>query len=116
MPDDAVCHTVTLDVSSDEYSQVEKLFAATMPVPQPQLANDDLMTFQWQHIVKIERIQNPLLYTQYMAKKNDIGQHNSSGLNEKVLFYGCSRSVTNQIIHCGFSSKFAGNNGMYIPS
>ena len=112
MPEDTICHMVTLDVSSDEYSQVKKLFTATMPVPQPQLTDDDLMPLQWNHIVKIQRIQNPLLYTQYTARKKRISQCNSSGFqNERKLFYGCTQDVTDKIIHCGFSTTFAGNNG-----
>lgn len=111
MPDNTICKTVTLDASSDEYSQVKRLFTATMPTPQQQSSISDL---QWHHIVKIERIQNPALYTRYATRKKDIGERNSSGLkNERKLFYGCTQDVADKIIHWGFSTVFAGNNGMH---
>ena len=109
MSDDTICHMVTLDASSNEYSQVKKLFTATMPVPQQQFTMCD---FHWNHIVKIERIQSPALYTQYMNRKKGIGECNSSGLkNEMKLFYGCRQDVVDKISHWGFDITFAGNNG-----
>ena len=113
MSDDTTCQMVTLDVNGDEYSQVKKLFTATMPTPQQQSTTCDILSFHWNHIVKIERIQNPSLYTQYATRKKGIGERNSSGLkNERKLFYGCHQDVKDKISHWGFNILFAGNNGM----
>ena len=53
---------VNLDVNSDEFSSVKKSFEDTCPSPQ---------TYQ---IVKIERVQNPVLYRQYMVQKMNMDQ------------------------------------------
>lgn len=111
MPDDTICQLVTLDVTSDEYSQVKKIFTSTMPTHQQQSTNNE---FQWHQIVKIERIQNPVLYTRYVATKKSTSEKNSSGFrNERTLFYGCPQEVTDKINHCGFNQTTAGNNGLF---
>lgn len=113
MPNDTMCQMVTLDTNSDEYSRVKKFFTATMPEPQQQSNACNILLFHWNHIIKIERIQSPALYTQYMTKKKRIGEHNSSGFkNERKLFYGCCQDVKDKISHWGFNITFAGNNGM----
>ena len=115
MSDDTTCQMVTLDVNGDEYSQVKKLFTATMPTPLQQSTTCDILSFHWNHIVKIERIQNPALYTQYATRKKGIGECNSSGLkNERKLFYGCHQDIKDKISRWGFNILYAGNNGMSL--
>ena len=114
MQDITTCQMVTLDTNSDEYCRVKKFFTATMPMPQQQSTTCDIMSFHWNHIVKIERVQSPALYTQYVTRKKGIGECNSSGFkNERKLFYGCHQDVKDKISHWGFNIVFARNNGIH---
>ena len=125
MPQGNVCHVVVLDPKSTEYAEVKSKFENTMPstsVPQPVPHLHNLLVTaskyasysgQWSHIVKIERIQNPFLYGQYVAKKKIMDQHNSKHtVNERELFHGCPEDVTGKISHHGFNRSFAGKNGI----
>ena len=99
MPPKKACLMVPLDVNGSEYSTVKHYFEQTMS--------------QAHQTVKIERVQNPELYKQYMIKKNAIEQRND-GIkieNERKLFHGCSGDVTEKICHQGFNRSFAGKNG-----
>ena len=90
-----------MDVNSDEFSSVKKSFQDTCPSPQ---------TYQ---IIKIERVQNPVLYRQYMVQ-NEHGSKNPTIQNERNLFHGCSGNVTKltkDISHKGFDRSFAGLHG-----
>ena len=101
MPPKTTCLMVTLDVNGSEYTAVKQYFEQTMS--------------QAHQIVKIERIQNTVLYKQYMVKKNAIEQRNPMNKeNERKLFHGCSGDVTEKICHQGFNRSFAGRNGKYI--
>jgi len=72
-------------------------------------------TKKYNHIVKIERIQNSTLYTQYMARKRIMDQQNSPGIeNEMELFHGCPSDVTDKISYQGFNRSFAGKNGIWL--
>jgi len=63
-------------------------------------------------IVKIQRIQNPMLYSQYNAKKKDMDKHNPTGhQNEWRLFHGTPGNVCPKINQQGFNRSFAGKNG-----
>ena len=98
MPPKTTCQMVTLDVNSSEYSTVKKYFEKTT-----------LHTYQF---VKIECVQNPVLYQHYMVKKSDMDQRNPANIeNERKLFHGCSGDVTEKICHQGFNRNFAGKNG-----
>lgn len=130
MPQGVACHAVTLDPKSAEYSEVKTEFEKTMAVlkiqqqpPQPshgtnilhgyRIATSAVYSGQWSQIVKIERIQNPFLHAQYVAKKKTMNQHNPHNtVNEKVLFHGCPGDVADKISHHGFNRSFAGKNGM----
>ena len=123
MPDGCVCHYEPLDVNSKEYNYVKNLFESSMPPPNLPAANNKNVKWtwtkqnlnQWHQIVKIERIQNPLLYSQYMGKKKAMDLHNPKGhQNERKLFHGCPKEVTEKISHLGFNRSFAGKNGNYI--
>ena len=129
MPQGVVCHVVTLDHKTTEYGEVKKKFEMTMqgqissgpplqkslhgivgpPVAYAQYSG------QYNQIIKIERIQNPFLHGQYVARKKTMDQQNPSGMmNERELFHGCPGDVVAKISHQGFNRSFAGKNGMYI--
>lgn len=83
---------VPVDVDSQEYSSVMEQLV--------------LFDTNYYEFVEIGRIQNPLLYTQYMVKKRYMEYYNIP--NEKRLFHGCSGDVTHKISHQGFDRGFAG--------
>ena len=96
MPLDEEYRMVVLDVNSDEFSAVKKSFESTCK------------TYQ---IVEIKRIQNPVLYRQYMVQKMHMDKKNPKTVNERTLFHGCSGNVTKDISHKGFNRSFAGLHG-----
>lgn len=98
MPPKTTCNLVTLDVKSNEFSVVKQCFENTMS--------------QMHQILKIERVQNSVLYRQYMVRKKDMDQRNPKTIqNERMLFHGCPGDVTEKISHLGFNRSFAGKNG-----
>jgi len=104
---------VALDVTGTEYREVKALFEVTVPVTQ--VRNVWTPSSRQDHgykIVKIQRVQNPQLYHQYVIRKKGMDQQNPSGYqNEMRLFHGCPKSVTEQISHQGFNRSFAVQNG-----
>ena len=101
MPPNTPYIMVTLDVNSDEYSSVKKHFESTLS-----------RTCQ---VVEIKRVQNPVLYKQYMVKKKDMDQKNRKTVpNERNLFHGCSGDVIKNISHQGFDRGFAGQHGKIL--
>ena len=63
--------------------------------------------------MKIERIQNPVLYNQYQIKKKDIEEHmTTNDPVEKELFHGTSSDDAKNICAHGFDRGFAGKNGL----
>ena len=117
MPQGATCHVVALDPEATEYDEVERKFETTMSsskIKQQQPSSHNTGG-QWSKIVKIERIQNPFLYAQYVAKKKTMDQHNPPNVvNERELFHGCPGDVAEKICHHGFNRSFAGKNGMQL--
>ena len=63
-------------------------------------------------IVSIERVQNPCLYKQYTAHKQEVEQNNSRhgkiSRNELQLFHGTSGSNVRSINRQGFNRTFCG--------
>ena len=131
MPVGVACHVVALSPNTTEYDEVKSKFERTMAssnVQQPsplhaagtlRVVSSRVLQYsnQWSQIVKIERIQNPFLHAQYVAKKKTMDQHNPSTIvNEKELFHGCPGDVAEKISHHGFNRSFAGKNGMYIDT
>ena len=119
MPQGATCYVVVLDPEATEYDEVKSKFEITMSsskINQQQPPSHNTVG-QWSKIIKIERIQNPFLYTQYVAKKKTMDQHNPSTIvNERELFHGCPGDVAEKISHHGFNRSFAGKNGMQLHS
>ena len=65
-------------------------------------------------IVKIQRIQNPAMYGQYIAKKKQLDTQNPQGFqNERWLFHGTSSTAVPQINQTNFNRSFRGQNGMW---
>ncbi|XP_041057609.1 poly(ADP-ribose) polymerase family member 14-related sequence 1 isoform X2 [Carcharodon carcharias] len=63
------------------------------------------------HIMKIERLQNPCLWKNYMIRKQLLEEKNPSGtINEKILFHGTAQNTLNSISHHGFNRSYAGRN------
>ena len=90
---------VDLALGSTEYNEVMQEFNKTMAP-----AN-------YNSIVKIQRIQNPMLYSQYTAKKKNMEKHNPSGYqNEWRLFHGTPANVCPQINQQGFNRSFGKEN------
>ena len=129
MPKGVACHIVALDPKSTEYSEVKSKFETSMgplkmqqnpPSSRGMAANIAMAQYmyagqQWSQIIKIERIQNPFLHAQYVAKKKTMDQHNPSNIvNERELFHGCPGDVAEKISHHGFNRSFAGKNGTYV--
>ena len=131
MPAGVVCHRVDLDPKSTEYGEVKSKFEMTMAslnINQHQSVSRHVHVVtragfqqayqysgQWSQIIKIERIQNPFLHAQYVAKKKTMDTHNPSSItNEKELFHGCPGDVAEKISHHGFNRSFAGKNGTYV--
>ena len=115
MPQEVPCRVVVLDPISTEYAEVKSKFENTMPPSSISQSNPPVGNYGSYsgHIVKIERIQNPFLYGQYVAKKKIMDQHNSKHtVNERELFHGCPEDVTGKISHHGFNRSFAGKNGI----
>ena len=122
---EAALHCVDLTPGSKEYNKVIQEFNKTMtmtsglstvqhqhmplhPVP----VQPSYQTNNYNSIVKIQRIQNPMLYSQYIAKKKDMDKHTPPGhQNEWRLFHGTPANVCPQINQQGFNRSFAGKNG-----
>lgn len=66
-------------------------------------------------IVTIERIQNPGLYGQYIAKKRELDSHNPASVqNERWLYHGTNESAISSINQNNFNRSLRGQNGRLI--
>ena len=98
---EAHVHMVTLLLTSEEYLEAEKKFNVTMAKGQ-----------HYSKIHSIQRLQNPILYSQYIARKKQMDRRNPTGHeNEKWLFHGTHFSVLENINTQGFNRIFKGKNG-----
>ena len=63
-------------------------------------------------IIKIQRIQNLVLYGQYIANKKNMDKKNKPGhQNEMLLYHGTSADTCPKINLQGFNRSFSGKNG-----
>jgi len=85
-------HTVQLSTDSSEYRDVVNKFQATVSAV---------------NVQKIERIQNPHLYQNYMLKKQKMDQDNGGVENERQLFHGTRRENISHINMQGFNRSFS---------
>jgi poly [ADP-ribose] polymerase 10/14/15 len=109
---EAVCHTIALDSASKEYNAVLEAFEETMTNGFPV---GDTNTRHYTAIKSIKRIQNPKLYSQYIARKKQMDESNPPGhQNERKLFHGCAVNAIESINHGGFNRSFCGKNATYL--
>jgi len=91
-------HLVNLTQSSPEYQQVHMKFRNTGGTGT---------------IIKIERVQNPHLYQQFMLHKKTMDRENPGVNNEMELFHGTSHENLNAITKGNFNRSFCGAHGEY---
>ena len=66
-------------------------------------------------IVRIQRIQNHVLYSQYAARKKVMDDNNPTGCqNERKLFHGTTPDTCLKVNQQGFNRSFAGKNGNFL--
>ena len=96
-------HLVTVTPDSQEFMDAEKKFNATM-----------VKGNHYNQIHCIQRLQNPVLYSQYIARKKEMDRRNPTGHeNEKWLFHGTASNVLDNINTNGFNRIFKGKNGKF---
>ncbi|XP_054470681.1 protein mono-ADP-ribosyltransferase PARP14-like [Anoplopoma fimbria] len=95
MPANTTSLAVAIKAGIAEYTEVLNLFQATC---------------KQQTIIKIERIQNPVLWKSLQIKKRDMEQRNNHQNNEKRLFHGTDHNTMAYINEHGFNRSYAGKN------
>ena len=98
---EALVHLVSLTPGCPEYGHVEDRFTATM-----------MVGTNFSQIVSIERMQNPVLFGQYSARRKEMDKHNPKTVkNERWLFHGTNAEACPKINTQGFNRMFRGKNG-----
>ena len=91
---EAIVHLVPLKQTSAEYKNALGKFNKTMQS-------------SYQKIVSIQRIQNPVQYGQYVARKKEMDKRNPPGCqNERWLFHGTRPDVVENINAQGLNRSF----------
>ena len=63
-------------------------------------------------MLRIERVQNPQLWTRYCLWRQELETANGAAkVNEQLLFHGCHRDVIDMIISEGFDFRVANVGG-----
>ncbi|XP_020388034.2 protein mono-ADP-ribosyltransferase PARP10-like [Rhincodon typus] len=88
---------VQLDEASEEYCKMVRHFYDTLKDMHNKI-----------RIIKVEMVNNPLLYQQYKLKKTSMAATQTDV--EKVLFHGTSEGSTREISMHGFNRSFCGKN------
>ena len=66
-------------------------------------------------IIRIQRIQNRVLYSQYAARKKAMEDSNLAGYQiERKLFHGTKPDTCPKVNEQGFNRSFAGANGIFL--
>lgn len=91
---EATVHLFNLTSGSVEYQTVLNLFQSTGGRG---------------NILKIERIQNPHLYKQYVVRKQKMDKDNTGMNNERQLFHGTAEKNVTDINTTGFNRSFGGS-------
>lgn len=94
MPANTTSHSVTIPAGTAEYDEVLQLFRASCP----------------QTVIKIERIQNPVLWKGLQVKKRYMEDRKSLQNNERRLFHGTCEDIVPTINQYGFNRSYAGKN------
>ena len=129
---ECLVHIVDLDKKSQEYQDIQRMFDASMrqqqqstgvsytssiPSLNPVTTQQQLLGYAPSNqinsrIIKIQRIQNPTLYSQYIARKKEMDKLNPQGCqNERRLFHGTKPDTCPKINHGGFNRSYCGQNG-----
>lgn len=114
MPANTSLHVVDIKPGSSEYQDVLQSFKKTMVTQASlgQVGNVVQVPSAYNSIIKIQRIQNLVLYAQYIAKKKEMDKSNSPGhQNEMQLFHGTAPNTCLKINQQGFNRSFSGKNG-----
>jgi len=111
MPKEVSFTLVELNPADKEYRATKTKFEESMHASQKPV-RVHMLVGQYSQMIKIHRVQNTMLLSQYIAKKNIMDKKNPPGtINEVVLFHGCPRNVVDKISHHGYNRSFAGKNG-----
>ncbi|XP_029936580.1 poly(ADP-ribose) polymerase family member 14-related sequence 1 isoform X2 [Myripristis murdjan] len=94
MPANTSCQVITIQPGTTEYNEVLTLFQATCTLT----------------VMKIERIQNQILWKSLQIKKQDMDQRNGHQNNERRLFHGTCYTTVAYINQHGFNRSYAGKN------
>ncbi|KAK2906310.1 poly(ADP-ribose) polymerase family member 14-related sequence 1 [Channa argus] len=97
MPASTTSQAITINVGTEEHTEVLKLFQATCN----------------HTVIKIERIQNPTLWKSLQIKKRDMEQRNGHQNNVRRLFHGTCYTTLTHINEHGFNRSYAGKNAAY---
>ena len=93
-------HLVDQKPGSNEYNDVLSKFDLTMKG-------------RYTNIVSIQRMQNPIQYGQYVARKREMEKRNPTGCkNELMLFHGTKPNVVESINTQGFNRSFKNGESM----
>ncbi len=95
MPPGTKVQSVKLAPGSEEYQDVMVKFFSTLGDA---------------NILKIERIQNPVLYQSYMVRKKQMDIE-TGGNSERQLFHGTDAKKINHINTQGFNRSLCGEHG-----
>ena len=90
---------IPLNANDQEYKDVEKAARSTAQATLNQ-------------IVKIERIQNKLLYKQYVVRKAAMDAANPGVQNEMTLWHGTGADTLESINQSGFNRSYCGKNAV----
>ncbi|XP_034043176.1 protein mono-ADP-ribosyltransferase PARP14-like isoform X1 [Thalassophryne amazonica] len=94
MPNDKLCHTVTIQAKTAEHDDILNLFQTSCK----------------RTVLKIERIQNATLWKSLEIKKSEMDLRNGHQNNEKHLFHGTCPTTIAHINQHGFNRSYAGRN------
>ena len=99
---EAIVHLVPLKQTSAEYKNALGQFNKTMQS-------------HYQKIVSIQRIQNPVQYGQYVARKKEMDKRNPRRCqNERWLFHGTKSHVVENINIQGFNRSFKASSKLHL--
>ena len=94
---EAMYHLFDVVDTSKEFIDVQQKFASSVRAKK---------------IVSIKRVQNTVLYGQYVARKKAMESLNPPGTkNERLLFHGTKSDICQKINSQGFNRSYAGANG-----
>ena len=94
---EAMYHLFNITNTSKEYIDVHQRFVSTVRAKK---------------IVSIQRVQNIVLYAQYVARKKVMEKLNPPGTkNENMLFHGTDVLACHKINSQGFNRSFSGAHG-----